>query len=124
MAVLHVPLRAETVASSEIISISFLVAVVMASGFRASWRTVRTKLEKAGAVGPRLTLKGLRHTVATILAEMGFDDRTIADMLSQKTEAMARHYSKRANKTRKLSAVVKDFDAEVNRRRTQNVKPA
>jgi integrase len=94
------------------------------SGFRASWRPIRMKLEKAGAVGPGLTLKGLRHTVATILAEMGFDDRTIADMLSQKTEAMARHYSKRANKTRKLSAVVKDFDAEVNRRRTKSVKPA
>lgn len=93
------------------------------SGFRASWRPIRLKLEEADAVEQGLTLKGLRHTVATILAEMGYDDRTIADMLSQKTEAMARHYSKRANKTRKLSAVVRDFDAEVNRRRTQNVKP-
>ena len=44
-------------------------------------------------------------------------------MLAQKTEAMARHYSKRANKSRKLSAVVKNFDAELNRRRTENVKP-
>ncbi|MGO4831643.1 tyrosine-type recombinase/integrase, partial [Rhizobiaceae sp. 2RAB30] len=94
------------------------------SGFRASWRPVRVSLEKAGAVQPGLTLKGLRHTVATILSEMGFDDRTIADMLSQKTEAMARHYSRRANKTRKLTAVVRDFEAEVNRRRTKTVKPA
>jgi integrase len=93
------------------------------SGFRASWRPIRQRLEKSGAVQPGLTLKGLRHTVATILSEIGFDDRTVADMLSQKTEAMARHYSKRANKTRKLSAVVKDFEAELNRRRTKIVKP-
>jgi hypothetical protein len=33
------------------------------SGFRASWRTVKAKLEKEGAIGPGLTLYGLRHTV-------------------------------------------------------------
>jgi len=94
------------------------------SGFRASWRPIRQELEKSGAVQPGLTLKGLRHTVATILAEMGYDERTIADMLGQKTIEMARHYSKRANKSRKMSAVVTSFDAEVNRRRTKTVKPA
>lgn len=94
------------------------------SGFRASWRPIKLALEKAEKVEPGLTLKGLRHTVATILAEMKFDDRTIADYLGQKTEAMARHYSKRANRTRKLNAVVKVFDKEVNRRRTKVVKPA
>jgi integrase len=93
------------------------------SGFRASWRPIKLKLEDAGKINPALTLKGLRHTVATILSEMGMDDRTIADYLGQKTEAMARHYSKHANKTRKLNAVVKDFDKEVNRRRTKVVKP-
>ncbi len=94
------------------------------SGFRASWRPVRQALELSGAVQFGLTLKGLRHTVATILAEMGYDERTIADMLGQKTIEMARHYSKRANKSRKMSAVVTSFDAEVNRRRTKAVKPA
>jgi integrase len=81
------------------------------------------KLEQAGIVAPGLTLKGLRHTVATILAELGFDERTIADMLGQKTIEMARHYSRRANRTRKLTAVIESFDAEVNRRRTKIVKP-
>lgn len=94
------------------------------SGFRASWRPIRQKLEEAELVRPALTLKGLRHTVATILSEMGFDDRTIADYLGQKTEAMARHYSRRARKDRKLNAVVKDFDKEVNRRRTKLVNPS
>ena len=93
------------------------------SGFRASWRPIRQRLELEGRVRPGLTLKGLRHTVATILAEMGYDERTIADMLAQKTTAMARHYSTRANKTEKMNAVVKNFDKEMNRRRTKVVKP-
>lgn len=93
------------------------------SGFRASWRPVRKRLEAEGQVQPALTLKGLRHTAATILAEMGFDERTVADYLGQKTIEMARHYSRRANKSRKMNAVVKDFDVELTRRRTKVVKP-
>ena len=51
------------------------------------------------------------------------DDRTIADMLGQRTLAMAQHYSRRANRARKLTGVIEDFDAEVNKRRTKIVKP-
>lgn len=95
------------------------------AGLRASWRKVRLKLEQAGEIEPGLTMKGLRHTVATILAEMeGMDERTIADMLGQKTTEMARHYSRRADKTRKLTGVVENFGAELNRRRIKTVKPS
>jgi integrase len=41
------------------------------SGFRASWRTLRIKLEQQGKVELGLTIHGLRHTVATILREEG-----------------------------------------------------
>jgi integrase len=91
------------------------------SGFRASWRPIRQKLEKEGKVQPGLTLKGLRHTVATILREMGKDYSTIADMLGQKTEAMAKHYSRRADTSKKMAQTVSDFEAEVNRRKTKDV---
>ncbi|MCW1840436.1 tyrosine-type recombinase/integrase [Prosthecomicrobium hirschii] len=94
-----------------------------ASGLRASWARVRAKLEEAKEVERNLTLKGLRHTVATILAEIGFDDRTIADMLGHRTVAMAAHYSRRADRSRKMTAVVHDLDAEV-KRRTASVKPS
>ena len=89
------------------------------SGLDGTWQKVRARLLEAKAIEQGLTLKGLRHTVATILAEMGFDERTIADMLGQKTPEMARHYSRRANRTRKLTGVVSDFEAEVNRRRSK-----
>jgi integrase len=93
------------------------------SGFRASWATVRRKLEKMDRIGPGLTLYGLRHTVAVILRECGFDERTIADALGQKTIEMARHYAKGADLKRKMRGVVTELDAEVNRRRTKVVKP-
>ena len=63
----------------------------------ASWRKIRTDLENGGKVRPGLTLKKLRHTVATVLAEMGSDERTIADLLGQKTTQMARNYSRSAD---------------------------
>ena len=93
------------------------------SGFRASWSKIKNKLQADGAVQPGLTLKGLRHTVATILSEMGKDPETIRIMLGQKTDAMARHYSRRADHTKRMTATIMDFDAETNRRRTKSVKP-
>jgi integrase len=93
------------------------------SGFRASWRPLRQRLEAEGRVGPGLTLYGLRHTVAVILREIGCDERTIADALGQKTIEMARHYAKGADLRPKMRGVVKSFEAELNSRRTKTVKP-
>jgi integrase len=92
-------------------------------GFRASWRTLRLRLEKAGQIEPGLTLYGLRHTVAVILRECGFDERTIADALGQKTVEMARHYARGADLRAKMRGVAAAFDVEVNERRTKVVKP-
>lgn len=89
------------------------------SGFRASWRTYRNKLRKAGRIGPGLTLYGLRHTVAVILREAGIDERGIADALGQRTIEMARHYSKGADLTEKMRGVAETFEREVNKRRTK-----
>jgi integrase len=86
-------------------------------GFRASWRTLRIRLEKDGRIGPGLTLYGLRHTVAVILRESGCDERTIADALGQKTIEMARHHAKGADLRGKMRGVVKSFDEELAKRR-------
>jgi integrase len=94
------------------------------SGFRASWRKLRIKLELRGLIGSGLTLYGLRHTLAVILREAGADERTIADALGQKTIEMARHYAQGADLKRKMRGVVANFDREVNRRRTKVVKPS
>lgn len=94
------------------------------NGYSTNWHKIKTKLEEEGAVQPGLTLKGLRHTVATILREMGQDYATIQLVLGHATEAMARHYSKHADMTKKTTAAVTDLQAEMNKRKTKVVKPA
>jgi integrase len=93
------------------------------SGFRASWRKVTLQLERDGEIGSGPPLDGLRHTVAVILREMGRSERDIADALGQKTIEMARHYAKGADLRPKMRSMVKDFEFELNKRRTKVVKP-
>lgn len=92
------------------------------NGFSTNWSKLKKKLEKGGKVQPGLTLKGLRHTVGTILAEMGKDDGTIALVLGHATEAMAKHYSRRADRSKQAAAAVADFGEELNKRKTKVVK--
>ena len=61
--------------------------------------------------------------MAVILRETGCDERTIADALGQKTIEMARHYAEGADLRGKMRGVVKNFDVELNKRRTKIVKP-
>lgn len=93
------------------------------SGFRSSWRKVKLDLEKSGEIEVGLTLMGLRHTVATILAEMGYGPEAIRNVLGQKTDSMARLYSKRADKTKLNAATMENFEVELNKRSTKIVKP-
>jgi len=67
-------------------------------------------------VAKGLTFHGLRHTVATELRELGFDTRTIADMLGQKSGSMALHYSQGADLQEKLKPAVESMEnAETTR---------
>jgi integrase len=92
-------------------------------GFNSSWAKLRKRLEDSGQIGKGLTLYGLRHTVAVILRELGYDFDTIADALGQATTDMARHYARGADLRPKMRGVVKAFDAELNKRRTETVNP-
>jgi integrase len=93
------------------------------SGYNSSWQKIRRKLQQEGRIGPGLTLYGLRHTVGTILREMGHDERTIADALGQSGIEMARHYAKTADLKPKMRGVVTQFDVELDKRKTKTVKP-
>lgn len=88
-------------------------------GLNSAWRRLRTKLLADNLVEKGLTLKGLRHTVAGQLADLGYDGRTIADMLGQKTTQMGEFYSRRADKRAKLTAVIKNFDEEIEKRKAK-----
>lgn len=79
-------------------------------GFKTSFFKFIRKLETEGIVSKGLTFHGLRHTVATELRELGFDNRTIADMLGQKSENMAAHYSRDADLHDKLKPAVEQME--------------
>ena len=77
------------------------------SGFDTAWQRLRTHLEAEGEIEPGLTLHGIRHSLAHVLAEQGFSLRTIADALGHSSENMARHYSRDADLTKKMGKVGK-----------------
>ncbi|WP_187371413.1 tyrosine-type recombinase/integrase [Methylobacterium oryzihabitans] len=89
-------------------------------GFRGSFFRLIRRLEAEGKVADGLTFHGLRHTAATQMRQLGFDTRTIADMLGQETEGMAAHYSREADLEPKLRGVVDKLD-EANRTRGRRV---
>lgn len=91
------------------------------NGFSTVWHRFKTGLEAEGLIQPGLTLKGLRHTVATTLREAGLDERRIADLLGQKTLSMARHYSRSANLAAKNRGTMATLEIE-NARRARIVK--
>ncbi|WP_114010799.1 tyrosine-type recombinase/integrase [Cohaesibacter intestini] len=69
-----------------------------ASGFRASFFKLIRELEQANKVQPGLTFHGLRTTLATDIAEAGGSEKEMMAVLGHRTEAMASHYSRQANK--------------------------
>ena len=93
-------------------------------GFRASWAKLRKRLQSEERIGAGLTLYGLRHTVAVLLRKLGYNERNIADALGQGSESMARHYSRGASRKNVRTGIVKDLDAERNKRRSKSVKPS
>jgi integrase len=76
-------------------------------GFRASLFKKFKKLEGEGLVQAGLTFHGLRHTVATILAEAGVSAEDIAAVLGQQSSEMAEHYSKEADRSRRSKAAIR-----------------
>jgi len=93
------------------------------NGFSTVWHRFKTGLEEERLIAPGLTLKGLRHTVATTQVEAGLDERRIADLLGQKTPSMARHYSRTANVADKNCETMATLEKE-NARRAKIVKPS
>ena len=93
------------------------------SGFRASWRKVRVKLEHEGKLARRS-----RCTACGIpwRSSCGRWDTTSAPLptcIGQKTLEMARHYAKHADAKPKMRGVITRLDVELDKRKTKAVKP-
>jgi integrase len=94
------------------------------NGFQRRFFGLVRRLTDAGLVESGLSFHGLRHTVATMLADAGCDASTIAAVLGQRTTAMAEHYSRTADRRRRANEGIKALEiAEQNEARTKNGKP-
>jgi len=81
------------------------------SGFSCSFRKAIADLRARGLVGDGLTFHGLRHTVASELAECdGVSAEDIAAVLGQKTSQMADHYSREADRSRRTAATIAKYE--------------
>lgn len=80
------------------------------SGFRAVFFKLVRQLKADRKVGEGLTFHGLRHTVATRLAEAGCDDATIASITGHRTAAMVRRYTETASNKKRASAAIRKLE--------------
>ena len=77
-----------------------------AAGFRARFFKLIRDLRASGKLARPLTFHGLRHTVATRLADAGADDTTIQAILGHATTAMSQKYRRQADRKRRTKAAV------------------
>jgi integrase len=92
-------------------------------GFRAVFFKLIRKLEANGLVGSGLTFHGLRTTAATVLADLGCDDRDIAAVTGHRSPNMVRRYTEAADRKRRAKGAIIRLE-RANRKRTKNGKPA
>jgi integrase len=76
------------------------------NGFRSAFIKMLRALEAEGKVARGCTFHGLRHDVATRLAEAGCSMEDIAAVLGQKSSRMAAHYAQKADRTRRTAAAI------------------
>jgi site-specific recombinase XerD len=92
------------------------------NGFSTVWHRFKTRPEAEALIAPGLTLKGLRHTVATTLREAGLDARRIAGLSGRRPLSMARHFSRSANLADNIHATTATLEIATARQAT-SAKP-
>lgn len=81
-------------------------------GFRTVWGRLRDRLEADGQVGEGLTFHGLRHTVATRLADAGADAETIRAITGHADAGMTRRYTRTADQRRRAIKAMEMLQGE------------
>jgi integrase len=75
-------------------------------GFRAVFFKLIRRLQAEGKVGDGLTFHGLRTTAATVLADLGCDDRDIAAVTGHRSTASVRRYTEGADRRRRARGAI------------------
>lgn len=91
-------------------------------GFKTSWGKCRDALLEDKKISAGLTFHGARHTVATILAEAGYEGEKVKHLLGHGSETITEHYSRRA-KRRTMLKEMADVVQEAYRDARPNIVP-
>jgi integrase len=84
-------------------------------GLQTVWHRLKSRLQREGKVQPGLTLHGLRHTLGSLLAEAGADQRGIGAAIGDRTTAMADLYSRQADQRLSAARALRLLDRPVDR---------
>lgn len=85
------------------------------NGFLSNLRKLLLKLKAQGKIGEGLTFHGLRHTAATMLADVGCDTRDIMAVTGHRTEATVAIYTQEADRRRRAKSAVKRLEKAQSR---------
>ena len=77
--------------------------------------------EAQGKIGRGCTFHGLRHDVATRLAEAGCSAEDIAAALGQKSSRIAAHYADKADRSRRTKAAIRKLTPLAATKETNDV---
>lgn len=91
-------------------------------GFKTSFGKARDELLKTKVIAAGCTFHGLRHGVATILADQSFEDSQTKHLLGHGAETITEHYSRRA-KRRKMLQDMAETIQRVYREQAEKVVP-
>jgi integrase len=81
------------------------------NGFRTMFFRLVRELERAGAVGRGLTFHGLRHTIATRIAEVeGTADRDIMAVTGHRSTSSVKPYIESADRRRRARATIEKLE--------------
>jgi len=77
-----------------------------AEGLSSNFDRHKERLLKKGLIQPGLTMHGLRHTAATFLATLGYEEENVAAVTGHATMEMARHYTRQHDRRERAKALL------------------
>jgi integrase len=79
-------------------------------GFKTVFFRLRDKLQAEGKIRPGLTFHGARHTAATMLADVGCDERDIMAITGHKSTAALRKYIEQADRKARAEKAIRRLE--------------
>lgn len=79
-------------------------------GFRSSWAKYRDDLSNSGLIDEGGTFHGFRHSVATLLAEGGYEETDYKHLLGHGPKTMSGHYSRSARRDELVKEMILYLD--------------